>query len=345
MKIRQLSEKYSFHKGSVLVLVLIVISAMTIVAFGLAYQTKIEMRLSKSISQKAILMNLALSGIESAKAILSEKELTAEQIVRVCGFNSANDNMKLFEQLELPLDENINLTFWIKDELSLLDINKSNSAVWENLPDFTTDKRACILDWIDTDSDTNPDGAETDYYERLETPHTSKNAAILCLKELLFVKNISRTDYLGNISRNEISNPDDIELLLYKNSTEQLPFIDSFTAFGRETVNINTVPSAILSTLPGLDQLAADAVLTFRAGDDGVENTEDDRFLENPDDISQIEGLDELQKELLTQYCCFNSELFRVFSYAKVNQQVCFLMATVSTAENKPQVICVERLI
>ena len=342
----KLSEKYySCRKGSVLVLVLIVISAMTIVAFGLAYQTRIEMRLSKSSSQQAILRNLALSGLEAAKAILSEKELTANQTTRVCRFYSTKDNRKLFEQLKLPLNEDAGIVFWIKDESSFLDLNKSNSAVWENLPAFTRDKRACILDWIDTDSDTNPDGAETDYYERLETPYVCKNATLVCLKELLLVKNITRNDYLGNILKDEILNPDDMELLLYKGSTQPLPFIDTFTAFGQETVNINTVSGSILSILPGLDQQTADIVLAFRAGPDGVENTDDDRVFEKAEDILQIEGLSELQKELLNQYCGFNSDTFRVFSYAKVNQQICLLMATIRAVENKPEVICVERLL
>ncbi|MHC4738945.1 MAG: type II secretion system minor pseudopilin [Planctomycetota bacterium] len=343
---RKLSEKcYIFHKGSVLVLVLIVISAMTIVAFGLAYQTRIEIRLSKSNSQQAILRNLALSGLEAAKAILSEKERTYDQTARICRFYQVKDNLRLFEQLKLPPNEDVQIVFWIKDESSLLDLNKSNSAIWENLPAFTRDKRACILDWIDTDSDINPDGAETDYYERLEPSYICKNASIICLKELLLIKKISRSDYLGNIFKEKIVNPDDMELLLYEDLTQQLPLIDTFTTFGQETVNINTVSGTILSVLAGLDQQAADIVIAFRSGPDGVENTDDDRVFEKVEDILQIEVLTELQKELLSQYCCFNSYMFRVFSYAKVNQQVCFLMSTVRATENTLEVICVERLL
>ena len=340
-----LEKSGNYRHGSVLVFVLIVISAMTIVAFGLAYQTRIEIRLSKSSSQQAILRNIALSGLEAAKAILSEKELTAEQTASVCRFYSTKDNQKLFEQLKLPLDEDIQIAFWIKDESSFLDLNKSNSAIWENLPAFSRDKRACILDWIDADSDTNPDGAETDYYERLENPYVCKNTPLVCLKEMLLLKNITRDDYLGNILQEEILNADDIEFLLYRDSMQQLPFIETFTTFGQETVNINTVSGAILSILPGLDQQAANIVLAFRAGPDGVGNTDDDRAFEKAEDILQIEGLSELQKELLTQYCGFNSDTFRVFSLAKKDRQNYFLMATVRTVENKPEVICIERLL
>lgn len=337
-------EHYNRRSGSVLILVLIVVSAMTIVAFGLAFQTRIEMRLSKSSSQQLILQNLALSGLEAAKAILCEKELTPEQTARVCRFYQTMDTQRLFEQLKSSLDEDAQLVFWIKDESSFLDINKSDSAVWENLPFFSREKRACILDWADRDSDTNPSGAETDYYKGLAKPYSCKNASFECIKELLFVKNITRDDYLGNILKNEIKNLDDIKPLLDNDSSQQLSFIDTFTTFGQETVNINTVSRAILSKLPGLDQQAADTVLAYRSGPDGTENTNDDRFFEKTADISLVEGLSELQIELLDQYCCFDSQIFRVFSMAKKDRQICFMMATVKVAENKPQVICMERL-
>jgi hypothetical protein len=331
--------------GSILVLVLIVISAMTIIAFGLAYQTRIEIRLSKSSSQKAILRQTALSGLEAAKAILSAKELTSEQTARICRFYPAKDNLKLFEQLQLPLDEGVQIIFWIEDEKSYLDINKSDPAVWENLPGFARNKRACIQDWRDKDSDTNSDGAETDYYERLANPYTCKNTSFVCLKELLFVKDITRSDYLGGIINNGVLNSEDIELLLDRNSEQQRPFVNTFTTFGHETVNINTVSDAILSILQGFDQQAANAVLAFRSGPDGVENTDDDRVFEKVEDILQVEDLSDSQKELLGPYFSFNSDSFRVFSYAKVNQQTCFLMATIKVTENKPKVICVEKLL
>jgi hypothetical protein len=335
----------SCRSGSVLVLVIIVVSAMTIVAFGLAYQTRIEMRLSKADSQQAVLKNLALSGLEAAKAILSEKELTTEQTARVCRFYSAKDTSKLFDQLKLPLAEDVQVVFRIIDESSLLDLNKSNSAVWENIPSFRREKRACILDWADSDSDTNHDGAETAYYERLEKPLVCKNAPFVCLKELLFVKNISRSDYLGNIINQKILNPDDLELLLGDDPTRQMPLINTFTTFGQETVNINTVSRLILSILPGLDQQAADTILTYRNGPDGTPNTDDDRFFEKTEGISHIEGLSDLQKELLGQYCCYNSDTFRVFSLAKNNRQMYLLMATIKLSENQSQIICAERLL
>lgn len=336
---------YDSYKGSVLILVLVVISAMTAIAFGLAVQTRIEIRLSNSSSQEAVLRNLAFSGFEAAKAILSEKELDYQQTAKVCKFYSSNDTLRLLEQLKPSLDSSIQVAFWIKDENSFLDINKSNPVIWEKLPFFDRDKSACIMDWIDSDSDTNPDGAESDYYESLEFPYVSKNASLVCLKEALFVKNITREDYLGDFLKEQELNLDEIENIFYNNSQEQMLFINTFTTFGQSTININTVSGEILSVLPGLDQELADIVLAYRNGTDCIPNTDDDRFFEKAEDFLQIEGLSELSIGLLNEYCCFNSDTFRVFSLAKNSRQTYLAMVTIKVSENKPQVICAERLL
>ena len=336
---------YNLRSGSVLVLVLIVIAAMTIIAFGLAYQTRIEMRLAKSSAQEAKLRHLALSGIEACKAILCENELTAAQTAKVCRFYCPVGYPALFEQLELPENQAVRIVFLIQAENSLLDLNLSDSAAWENLDSFDREKRACILDWIDSDSDTNPDGAETDYYNDLEAPYECKNAPLVCLKEMLLVKNITRSNYLGRIAQDVIAGADDIEHLLYKDSAYPLPLAAAFTTYGQAKLNINTAPGRILAALPGLDAQAIDGVIAFRSGPDGLEDTEDDRVLENVDDILQMEGVADLHRELLSQYCCFNSDTFRVFSYATLADRACFMMATVRVAESKPEIICVERLL
>jgi type II secretory pathway component PulK len=336
---------YFRRQGSVLILVLIVISAMTVMAFGAAYQTRIEIKLSKSSSQQIQAWYLAISGLEACKAILAKKELTPAQTTGVCRFYEAKDIHKLFDQSKMMSDQNNRIACWIQDENSFLDLNFSDSASWERLPAFTRDKRACILDWIDPDSDTNPDSAETDYYEGQEHPYKCKNKSFICLKELLFVKNITRNDYLGDILNNAVTEPDDIKTVFNENLAQKTPFINTFTVYGRGKVNINTVPRQILSALPGLDQRTAEIICSFRAGPDGMEKTEDDIIIDNSDGISKIEGLTDLQKELLTQYCCFNSNVFKIYSYAKINRQRCFLMATIKVMDNKPNIISIERLL
>ncbi|WDN90711.1 general secretion pathway protein K [Desulfosarcina sp. BuS5] len=47
-----------------------------------------------------------------------------------------------------------------------------------------------ILDWIDTDLFTRPNGAENDYYQSLTNPYNSKNSYIESYDELLLIKGI-----------------------------------------------------------------------------------------------------------------------------------------------------------
>jgi len=68
--------------GSVLILVLIVLSSMTILSVGLAYMTRIEMRLTYANAQRMQAYYLALGGIERIKALLSQEELSPLTVAR-----------------------------------------------------------------------------------------------------------------------------------------------------------------------------------------------------------------------------------------------------------------------
>ena len=143
-----------------------------------------------------------------------------------------------------------------------------------------------------------------------------------------------------------ITDKADSQILFESDMTEEGPgLVNLFSAHGSGKININTASARILSSLPGLDEQAAETILTFRAGSDGLEWTDDDVCIENIADISKIEGLTELQAELLQQYCCFSSDTFRIFSYARVKDQTCLLMATVRAVENGPKILTIERLL
>ena len=73
-------------QGSILVVILVVVSSMTVIALGLAYQSRIEIRLSSSAAQETCAYYLALGGIEHCKAQIVQSELTPERTVEVCRF-------------------------------------------------------------------------------------------------------------------------------------------------------------------------------------------------------------------------------------------------------------------
>ena len=342
------------HKGgSVLILVLIVLSSMLILSAGLAYRTRIEMRLAQANARRTQAFYLALGGVERVKALLSQQELSPSRIAQICRFNSSADEEGLFGQLgESELPEGTLLTYNLRDEQGYLNINTSDPASWANLGCLNQDCQAAIIDWTDGDENVTPGGAETDYYNRLEPAYISKNSSCVTLKELLFVRGITRRLYVGeDLNRNFLldENERDGQFNIpfdNEDSVLDLGLVDIFTVYGDGKININTTSKLILSVLQGLDEEAAGLILNYRAGADGQFGTEDDVVFTSSEDLSKIEGLTELQIELLKQYCCFGSEYFRIFSSAGLNGGFqCCLMATVQFADNQIRVLCLERLL
>lgn len=349
----KLRKKTGTHTGSVLVLVLIVMSTLIILSVGLAYRTRIEMRLAYANAQRIQAYYLALGGIERVKALLNQEKLEPATITRICRFTGEAVEEELFEQFpEFAEAEREWIHYSLCDELGYLSVNQSDPGGWENLDCMNRELKAAILDWIDKDDQISSDGAETDFYQRIEPPYVCKNSDCTALKELRFLRGVSLELYIGeDIDRDSIldDNERDGQLKMPPDNEDarlDLGLVDVFTIFGEGKVNINTVSGPILASLPGLDEDAASFVLAYRAGPDGQLGTEDDICFKNAQDIAGIEGLTELQLELLGQYCTFDSQYFRIFSSGGVGENTqCCLMATVKHVKSKFQVLFLERLL
>jgi hypothetical protein len=101
----------------------------------------------------------------------------------------------------------------------------------------------------------------------------------------------------------------------------------------------------ILSALPGLDSQAINMILSYRTGPDGKGGTDDDNYIESAEALSSIEGLSELQIELLGQYCCFSSVFFRIYSFAEVGKNRCVLMSSGEVTSDGVKILSTERLL
>jgi len=344
----QYNKHQTTARASVLVLVLIVVAAMTVLAVSLAYRTRIELRLAGSCARRSSVYYLAVGGLERILVHLAaqsadDDSTAASETLRLCTLNTTAGNEGLFDAINSDSNEGQILSYAVRDEQGYLNINRSDPAIWLNLQILKEQQAAAILDWLDTDSDTNPDGAETDYYERLQPSYVTKNKPCTVIKELLYIKHITPSIYLGE-DRNHDLVLDDNE----RDGQQQRPFdngdnnldlglVDTFTVYGTGRININTASAAVLAALPGLDETAADAIVTFR--------TEDDTCIQNAEDLTSISALTELQVELLEQYCCYDSQYFRMFSYARIADGTdCSLMATAKRTDNDVQILYVEQL-
>jgi type II secretory pathway component PulK len=345
------------RSGSVLILVLIVLSSMVALSVGLAYRTRIELQLAQANAVRVQAYYLALGGLERVKTLLTTVETQdpasrLEAVTALSAFAGTAAQENLFERVpELAAGAGRFLSYSVRDELGYLHVNRSDPAAWQNLGLLDREQVAGILDWIDADDETGPGGAESDVYLRLAVPYVAKNRPCACLKELLLVNGVDRRLYAGAVLSRcslAIDEQDDTGSPVDPGArgTIASDLLNTFTVCGEGKINLNTAAPDLLAALPGLDETAAARIMAWRAGPDGVFATPDDRVIAGAADLGNIEGLTPQQVDLLGEYGCFESRFFRVLCRARCGARCqCCLLATLHSGPDGPQVLYVERLL
>jgi len=343
------------RQGSVLIVVLIVVATLTAIASGLAYRTRLDIRMTQAAANRTQAYYLALGGLERVHVLVSEQDLTPARIAWLCRFTGGAEEERLFEDLpegdERDRVSPGQLAYSLRDEQAYLDINGQFADRFETA--VGREWAARILDWIDQDDDPlGREGAETDFYQQLNPPYFTKNKPLLALRELLFLKGASREAYAGkDPNRNGRLDPNEKDGLPTSRrdndpDTLDLGLIDFFTVRGNDRINLNTASPAVLASIGGLDAETAEWIDAYRAGRDRRYGTEDDQVFTKPEDVP--DGvLPELQTRILrdTAKFGFDSRHFRVFSCAQVAPSAaCCLMASIDCNESEPAVVFVERL-
>jgi len=116
-----------------------------------------------------------------------------------------------------------------------------------------------VLDWLDVDDEPRPEGAESDFYESLETPYACKNGPMESIEELLLIAGITPEIYFDlNRDPEETQELRQQEDELYPVSS--LP--DLLTACGsiEGKINVNTARPELLMAL-FQDPAAVDTIL------------------------------------------------------------------------------------
>jgi DNA uptake protein ComE-like DNA-binding protein len=79
------------------------------------------------------------------------------------------------------------------------------------LPNMTEDVADSIVDWIDSDTDPRPSGAENDYYSGLSPGYRCKNGPLDSVDELLLIKGVTKELLFGaDTNRNGMQDPDEM---------------------------------------------------------------------------------------------------------------------------------------
>lgn len=254
----------SARGGSTLLVVLVVVVMLSLGAYTFSELMIVEMEATNVYGRSIQSRELALSGIELAAAYVGDRS-------EIDGWNSYH-NPDQFQNINLlpgevarasgyfsvvaPVisdSQTSAIRFGLMNESGKLNLNILASEEEEvegdavermmYIPNMTEDIAAAILDWIDDDNETRTYGAESDYYETLESPYFAKNGPLESLDELLLVRDITPEMLYGeDTNRNGILDPNENDgdaTLPVDNSDGILNpgWFDYFTVHSRE-INI-----------------------------------------------------------------------------------------------------------
>ena len=150
----------------------------------------------------------------------------------------------------------------IQDESGKVDLNNASEEqvlallLAAEIPEHDAEIiKDSIMDWKDTDDFYRANGAESEYYESLDTPYSAKNNRINAIEELLLVRGVTPEYFYGSPERTGDGS------VHYKYGISRY-----FTVYSSNSqININYAPLPVLLSIPGMaPELAMRIVETRR---------------------------------------------------------------------------------
>lgn len=295
--------------GFALLLVLVVTTLMVAVVSELIHQVYVDVSISRGFRDGQQASLLAESGVYGGIKLLRISLQNKD-------YSSLTDQWALPNRLD---DEAGNIEIAIVDEGGKLNLNALVQPNGEldtltypalkrlgkqlELPEALWD---AVADWIDSDGQPRPNGAETPYYQSLRPPGSARNAPLSSLTELSLVRGMT------------------LEM-----QTRLQPYLTVFsTRAGAPVsqVNINTAPREVLMTLDDdIDERMANRIMEERRL----------KPFKAPGELSRISGAEMLSNRL-TGKISFKGTLFRITSTARVKDAVRTVEAVVRPDDATP---------
>lgn len=325
---RRRSEKAGVQSGSALVIALITIAVLGILVASMGFEAQLQGRYARYVRNRTMATRYSLSGIEIAKMLMARANgapAGGGKTDEEDRWHLAAERLKLGQSI-IGLVEPIGDEYVILDiepEPGRLNVNMLTRDEWETIlgnagipEDYFDAIIDPILDWIDADDTSNPEGAETeDYYSLLDPPYEAKNGPFDTVRELLLVKGFSEPILTGgtfdpltvlgdpsakkssNVRFNRFSETNDIVIAGIEGM---------LTTYGDGKINIQSAPYDVLRTLPGVDDILARAIMEERNMVD--ENGDPDPFRSEADLFNRVDGLESSISSKIT----VNSNFYRI---------------------------------
>lgn len=323
-------------RGIALIIVMISIFVLSMLAGGFAWSMKVETKLARNGNSEEELHWLGRSGVEYARWILAQ-QLTIPGENNYDGLDQVwaggpgglgTSNSPLADvQKEVKLG-NGSFKWEIQDLERKANINAPEPILQPILDQALkqmgvdagelTPITGSILNWTAAGGNTrHMQGAEPEYYERLEPPYRAKKGPIDDLSELLLIRGIREMPelYWGTTAGDHPPNA----MISGRNRTHMqagtgpaipVGFVDLFTPISSGKININTASASVLQLIPNIDAQAAEAIVAGRSGeDDGSGMFGPYRSLQA---VARVPELPRSVVNQLAQYCDVRSRTFKV---------------------------------
>ncbi len=303
------------QSGIALIIVLIVIAILAVLAGNFAASMKVETMLARNSSFDADFESGGRSGIECAKAILSEVKDPFICLTQTWALPH-----------DYPFGENAILHVEIEDQERYFNINMADEMILGqalNLIGVDAGQRSTIidsiLDWKDADDNTHMSGAESsDYKSSPWLPHVAKNGFIDDMSELLLVHGITEQPQVyshayASPGASVISRHSRFDASKFQDVAYETTLTDLFTSVSGRAVNINTCNAKVLQLLlPEIDETIANSLIGLRNGPDGVPGSEEDTPFRSVGEMGRSGIIQPPALAILSRLCTTTSLIFKV---------------------------------
>jgi len=290
-------------------IVVMVIFVLTSIVAGFIYSMKVEIRLARNDNNEAQLEWAARGAVEWAKYAVTHKCPGAQGYDALgegwAGGSACIDQDPLYslgiDLKNIPFGDGCHAEVTITDMERKWNINAlanpqqpgpqpeviNNILEVMGVADHSEAQNItdCIIDWISpSERPTTHNGVKNDYYLRLDPPYYCKNGFMDDVSEFMRIKGItpdmvSATNPPSGYAASRSPFSRDAAPPSY-----DYHFDEVFTTMGAK-INANTAPVHILMMVPGIDEQIAQNIVKARAGEDGVEGTDDDMPFRNASEV------------------------------------------------------------
>jgi len=257
------------HRGSILIFTLWILVCLSLIALGFGRRARLEVRAAAYEMDSMTARLLARSAVELGVAALREDAVMSPDFDALTEPWAKEKEVPIGDIMGAAADglgEEVLVTYSIVDEGRKLNINRATEDMLRSfklLPRVIAGEIAMRRHGEDT-------GSKSDDYS-FSVP-----------EELLEFKGLEAEDWME------------------ENEDMQVRLCDTITVYGSGKININTAPPELIAVIPDLSQGAADDIVDYRRGPDGVDGTGDDNPFRLIEDLANVPGLRDVKSPAFT---------------------------------------------